>query len=41
LRRLLQREIEDVLALKVLNGEYKSGDKITVGVDSKSGKLKI
>ncbi|MBL7131630.1 MAG: ATP-dependent chaperone ClpB [Candidatus Omnitrophica bacterium] len=41
LRRLLQREIEDVLALKILNGEYKNGDKVTVGIDSKSGKLKI
>ena len=41
LRRLLQREIEDVLALKILNGEYKNGDKASVGVDSKSGKLKI
>ena len=41
LRRLLQREVEDVLALKILNGEYKSGDKVTVGIDSKSGKLKI
>ena len=41
LRRMLQREIEDVLALKILNGEYKSGAKITVGIDSKSGKLKV
>ena len=41
LRRLLQREIEDVLALKILKGEYKSGDKVTVGIDSKTGKLKI
>ena len=41
LRRLLQREIEDVLAFKILNGEYKNGDKVTVDIDSKSGKLKI
>ena len=41
LRRLIQREIEDVLALKILNGVYGSGDKVTVSIDSKSGKLKI
>ncbi|MFH1593893.1 MAG: ATP-dependent chaperone ClpB [Candidatus Omnitrophota bacterium] len=41
LRRLLQREIEDVLALKILNGEYKTGDKVSVGVDLKSGRLKL
>jgi ATP-dependent Clp protease ATP-binding subunit ClpB len=41
LRRLIQKEIEDVLALKILNGEYKNGDKVTVDIDSKSGKLKM
>ena len=41
LRRLLQRKIEDALALKILGGEYKSGDKIIVDVDPKSGELKI
>ncbi|MBU1043112.1 MAG: ATP-dependent chaperone ClpB [Candidatus Omnitrophica bacterium] len=41
LRRLIQKEIEDALALKILNGEYKSNDTIIVDVDSKTGKLKI
>lgn len=41
LRRLLQKEIEDTLALKLLEGEYKDGDKITVGIDPKTGKFKI
>lgn len=41
LRRLIQREIEDVLALKILNGEYKNKDKIIVDIDLKTGKLKI
>ncbi|MFH1776432.1 MAG: ATP-dependent chaperone ClpB [Candidatus Omnitrophota bacterium] len=35
LRRLIQKELQDVLALKILNGEFKSGDKITVGVGAK------
>ncbi len=37
LRRLIQREIQDALALKLLNGEISDGDKITVGVDAKTG----
>ena len=41
LRRLIQREIQDVLALKLLEGIYKDGDTITVTVDPKSGALKI
>jgi len=41
LRRLLQREIEDVLALKILNGDYKSGDKVIVDIDPKTGKLNL
>lgn len=36
LRRLIQREIQDALALKLLSGDFKPGDKITVSVD-KSG----
>ena len=39
LRRLIQREIQDVMALKLLKGEFKDGDTITVGVDSKSGEF--
>ncbi|MCL4369675.1 MAG: AAA family ATPase, partial [Chloroflexi bacterium] len=33
LRRLIQREIENSLARKVLADEYKEGDRITVGVE--------
>ncbi|MCG3205228.1 MAG: Chaperone protein ClpB [Elusimicrobia bacterium] len=32
LRRLIQRSIQDALALKLLQGEFKEGDTITVGV---------
>ena len=41
LRRLIQRELQDVLALKVLGGEYQGGDKIVVSIDSKTSALKI
>lgn len=41
LRRLIQREIEDPLALRILNGEYKSGDSVKVDVDRKSGAVKL
>ncbi len=41
LRRLLQREIEDTLALKLLEGDYKESDRVTVDVDSKTGKFKV
>jgi ATP-dependent Clp protease ATP-binding subunit ClpB len=34
LRRLIQREIQDVLALKLLSGEFKEGDRITISVDN-------
>jgi ATP-dependent Clp protease ATP-binding subunit ClpB len=36
LRRLIQRSIKDVLALKLLGGEYKDGDTIDLGVDVKT-----
>lgn len=41
LRRLIQREIQDSLALELLEGKYKDGDKITVTVDDKTGKFKF
>ncbi len=41
LRRLIQREIQDALALKLLNGEISDGDKITVSVDAKTGEFKF
>lgn len=37
LKRLIQREIEDPLALKLLEGKYKDGDKVVVSVDPKTG----
>lgn len=40
LRRLIQREIQDVLALKILQGEYKAGDHIRVSANSE-GTLKF
>lgn len=41
LRRLIQREIEDPLALKILNGEYKNGDTVKVEIDKKSGAIRL
>jgi len=41
LRRLIQREIQDVLAMKLLSGEYHEGDKVMVDIDSKNGNLKF
>jgi ATP-dependent Clp protease ATP-binding subunit ClpB len=41
LRRLIQREIQDELALKLLEGKYKDGDKITVTIDENTGKFKL
>lgn len=39
LKRLIQSEIQDVLALKLLQGEFKDGDKIKVRLDQKSGEF--
>jgi len=41
LRRLIQRELQDKLALKLLEGKYKDGDKIIVSVDGKTGEFKF
>lgn len=41
LKRLIQKQIEDALALKLLEGKYKDGDKIVVSVDEKSGDFKL
>ncbi len=41
LRRLIQREIQDKLAMKLLGGEISDGDKVTVGVDEKNGGFKF
>jgi ATP-dependent Clp protease ATP-binding subunit ClpC len=39
MRRLIQREIEDVLAIKIINGECSKGD--VVSVEFKNSKLQI
>ena len=39
MRRLIQREIEDVLAIKIINGECSRGD--VVSVEFKNSKLQI
>ncbi len=39
LRRMIQRELQDVLALKLLKAEYKSGDTIKIGVTSDSAEF--
>jgi len=40
LKRTLQKDIQNPLALKILEGSYKSGDKVLIDVDSK-GDLKF
>ena len=37
LRRLIQRELQDSLAIKILSGDVRSGDTIVVGVEKKDG----
>jgi len=39
LKRVIQKEIQDRLALKLLEGKFKEGDRVTVDVDSKKGEL--
>jgi ATP-dependent Clp protease ATP-binding subunit ClpB len=39
LRRAIEKQIQNPLALKVLEGEFSEGDTIEVVVDSKSGGL--
>jgi ATP-dependent Clp protease ATP-binding subunit ClpB len=39
LKRLIQKKLQDVLALKVLNGEFKEGDEIKVDLDKKKSAL--
>jgi ATP-dependent Clp protease ATP-binding subunit ClpB len=41
LRRLIQREIQDALALRLLKGDVKDGDTVTVSVDKKSGEFEF
>ncbi len=37
LRRALQKRIEDALATRILEGEFREGDRVTVDVDPKAG----
>jgi ATP-dependent Clp protease ATP-binding subunit ClpA len=39
LRRAIEKEIQNPLALKVLEGEFSEGDTIEVVLDSRSGRL--
>jgi ATP-dependent Clp protease ATP-binding subunit ClpB len=39
LKRVIQKEIQDKLALKLLEGKFKEGDAITADVDEKKGEL--
>jgi ATP-dependent Clp protease ATP-binding subunit ClpB len=39
LKRVIQKEIQDKLALKILEGKFKEGDTITVDVEDKKGEL--
>jgi ATP-dependent Clp protease ATP-binding subunit ClpB len=39
LKRVIQKEIQDKLALKILEGKFKEGDTIAVDVDDKKGEL--
>ncbi len=39
LKRVIQKEIQDKLALKLLEGKFKEGDTITADVDEKKGEL--
>jgi len=32
LKRVIQRDVQDALALKILNGEVREGDRVTIGV---------
>ena len=39
LKRVIQREIQDQLAMKILEGKFKEGDTVVVDLDSKKGEL--
>ena len=39
LKRVIQKEIQDRLALKLLEGKFKEGDGVTVDLDGKKGGL--
>ncbi len=37
LRRALQKRVEDALAMRILEGEFREGDRVTVDADAKAG----
>jgi len=39
LKRVIQKEIQDRLAMKILEGKFKEGDTVTADLDSKKGEL--
>jgi ATP-dependent Clp protease ATP-binding subunit ClpB len=39
LKRVIQKEIQDRLAIRILEGKFKEGDTVTVDMDSKKGEL--
>ena len=39
LKRVIQNEVQNVLAMKLLNGEIKEGDKVTVDVTGPEGRV--
>jgi ATP-dependent Clp protease ATP-binding subunit ClpB len=39
LKRVIQKEIQDKLALKILEGKFKEGDTLTVDIDERKGEL--
>jgi ATP-dependent Clp protease ATP-binding subunit ClpB len=39
LKRVIQKEIQDKLALKILEGKFKEGDAIVVDADDRKGEL--
>ncbi|MCM8766003.1 MAG: AAA family ATPase, partial [Candidatus Omnitrophica bacterium] len=39
LKRIIQKRIQDTLALKILNGEFKEGDRIAVDLDKRKSEL--
>ncbi|TES85195.1 MAG: hypothetical protein E3J89_05030, partial [Candidatus Aminicenantes bacterium] len=39
LKRVIQNKVQNVLAMKLLNGEIKEGDEVTVDVTGPEGKL--
>lgn len=39
LKRIIQKKIQDTLALKILNGEFREGDRIVVDLDKRKSEL--